>query len=203
MRTDFKSGRAPCLRRGNGGLSLIEILVTLVIVAIGLLGLAATQATLQTADVEAYQRAQALVLANDMLDRINANRYAAPCYAITDAATGSTFTGTIGTGHLGAPACALGSATAEQVAQANADLADWDRLLQGAAEARDGVEVGAMNGARGCVSFNAASAAYTVVVSWQGRSDTFAPVVACGNGLYGPETQRRAVWVTLRIADLM
>lgn len=203
MRSHSTAGRVPSPRRVSRGVSLIEILVTLVIVAIGLLGLAATQATLQTADVESYQRAQALVLANDMLDRINANRYAAPCYAITDAATGASFLGTTGAAHLGVPACALGSATAQQVAQANADLAEWDRLLQGAAETRDGADVGAMSGARGCVSFKPANATYTVVVTWQGRSATFAPVVACATGLYGAETQRRAVWITLRIADLM
>jgi type IV pilus assembly protein PilV len=185
------------------GSSLIEILVTLIIVAIGLLGLAATQAAMQTADVEAYQRAQALVLVNDMLDRINANRYAAPCYAITTAANGTTFLGAAGTGHLGTPNCAIGSATVEQVAQANTDLQEWNALLNGAAEASNGADIGAMAGARGCVSFNAATQTYTIVVSWQGRSATFAPLVACGNGLYGTEPERRAVSVTLRIADLM
>jgi type IV pilus assembly protein PilV len=193
-----------CTRRAtSGGSSLIEILVTLIIVAVGLLGLAATQAAMQTADVESYQRSQALVLINDMLDRINANRYAAQCYAVTTATAGSPYLGAPGSGHLGAPACALGSVTVEQLAQANTDLQEWNDLLNGAAEARDGSDVGAMSGARGCVSFDAATGAYTIVVSWQGRSDTFAPVVSCANGLYGAETQRRAVWLTLSIADLL
>src|SRR5688500_1652251 len=127
------------------GSSLIEILVTLIIVAIGLLGLAATQAAMQTADVESYQRAQALVLINDMLDRINANRYAAQCYAITNAGDGSGYVGSDGDSHLGVPACALGSATAEQVAQADSDLQEWNDLLRGAAESRNGADVGAMS----------------------------------------------------------
>jgi type IV pilus assembly protein PilV len=185
------------------GISLIEVLVTLIIVAIGLLGLAATQAAIQEADFDSYQRGQALVFANDMLDRINANRYAAPCYAITPAGAAGPHLGTTGSGHLGAPACVLGSATAEQVARADQDLLDWDGMLQGAAEVRDGANVGAMVGGRGCVSFDAASATYTIVVSWQGRTSTFEPVVECGSGLYGDEAQRRAVWVRLRIADLL
>jgi type IV pilus assembly protein PilV len=185
-----------------GGFSLIEILVTLIIVAIGLLGLAATQATMQQADFESYERAQALVLANDMLDRISSNRYAAPCYAFTTG--GNQYLGTErGGGHLGVPGCALGSATAEQVVRANADLAEWDQFLKGAAEIRAGANIGAMTDARGCVRFDAATATYTVIVSWQGRTQTFSPVVSCGNGLYGPETQRRSVWVTLRIATLL
>jgi type IV pilus assembly protein PilV len=190
-------------RATNRGSSLVEILVTLVIVAIGLLGLAATQAAMQTADVESYQRSQALVLIDDMLDRINANRYAAQCYAITTAGTGSPYLGAAGSGHLGAPACTLGSVTAEQLAQANSDLQEWNDLLNGTAEARDGADIGAMSGARGCVTFDTATGTYTIIVNWQGRTDTFAPVVSCANGLYGAETQRRAVWLTLSIADLM
>ena len=193
--------RAP--RTAHLGSSLIEILVTLIIVAIGLLGLAATQARMQTADAESYQRAQALVLIDDMLDRINANRYAAQCYALTTNTDGSPYLGASGSGHLGAPDCTLGSMTAEQLAQANTDLQEWNDLLNGAAESRGGADIGAMSGARGCVTFDAATGTYTVVVSWQGRNDTFAPVVSCGNGLYGAETQRRAVWLTLSIADLM
>ena len=37
----------------------------------------------QQAEVESYQRAQALVLLQDMVDRINANRKTAGCYAFT------------------------------------------------------------------------------------------------------------------------
>lgn len=195
--------RARPSREKSRGSSLIEILVTLILVAIGLLGLAATQAAMQTADVESYQRSQALVLINDMLDRMNANRYAAQCYAVTTGAAGSPYVGATGAGHLGAPACALGSVTAEQLAQANRDLQEWNDLLTGTAEARDGSDVGAMSAARGCVSFDGANGAYTIAVSWQGRSETFTPVVSCANGLYGTETQRRAVWLTLSIADLM
>jgi type IV pilus assembly protein PilV len=190
-------------RAKNRGSSLIEILVTLIIVAIGLLGLAATQAAMQTADVESYQRSQALVLIDDMLDRINANRYAAQCYAVTPATASSPFLGAAGSGHLGTPACALGSVTVEQLAQANSDLQEWNDLLNGAAEARGGSDIGAMAGARGCVTFDGVTGTYTIVVSWQGRSDTFAPTISCANGLYGAETQRRAVWLTLSIADLM
>jgi type IV pilus assembly protein PilV len=188
----------------SAGFSMIEVLITLFIIAIGLLGLAATQARLQIADVEAYQRGQALVLVNDIVDRINANRAAAACYAITPPGASSPYLGDpSGGGYLGAPGCAIGSATAEAIARANADLAEWDGLLQGSAEQRGGGAAGAMLGARGCVAFDPVTNAYTVVVAWQGLNDTFTPVVGCGNGLYGAETSRRAVWTTVRIASLM
>ncbi|TMH30961.1 MAG: type IV pilus modification protein PilV, partial [Betaproteobacteria bacterium] len=56
------------------GFTLIEVLISMLIMAIGLLGLAGMQAVAQRAEVESYQRAQALVLVQDMVDRVNANR---------------------------------------------------------------------------------------------------------------------------------
>ena len=56
------------------GASLIEVLVTLVIVAFGLLGIVGMQARLQVSEMEAYQRSQALLLLNDMANRIAINR---------------------------------------------------------------------------------------------------------------------------------
>ena len=48
------------------GVTLVEVLVTMVILAIGLLGLVGLQARLQVLQTEAYQRAQALMLLKDM-----------------------------------------------------------------------------------------------------------------------------------------
>jgi type IV pilus assembly protein PilV len=56
------------------GTTLLEVLVTLVILAIGLLGLAGLQTRLQVSEMEAYQRSQALILLNDMASRIASNR---------------------------------------------------------------------------------------------------------------------------------
>ena len=56
----------------QGGATMIEVLITIVILAFGLLGLVGLQAKVQLAEVESYQRAQAVVLLNDMADRLNA-----------------------------------------------------------------------------------------------------------------------------------
>lgn len=185
------------------GFSMLEVLVTIVILSVGLLGLAMAQGRMQRADFEAYQRAQALVLLSDIMDRINANRAAAGCYAFTNAASGTPYAGAAGSGGMPTPACTLGSATAEAIARANADLVEWDALLKGAAVASGGSEVGAMLGARGCISFDAATSTYTLAVAWQGMHETFTPTVNCGNGLYGAETLRRTVRATLRVASLL
>lgn len=188
------------MRRSDGGFGLIEALVTLIVLLLGLLGLVTLMLASQRAESESYQRAQALILLQDMVERINANRSAASCYAITtDTANGVPYLGT-GAGTL--PACSLG--TVQAYTLANNDLATWNNLLAGAAEASGTSNVGAMTGARGCISFNAVSSTYLVSVAWQGKNKTAAPVAGlpCGKGLYGDETRRRVVSATLQIANL-
>ena len=63
------------------GVSLLEALITIVILAFGILGLAGLQSKLQTVEVESYARSQALVLLDDMAARLSANRGAAAMYA--------------------------------------------------------------------------------------------------------------------------
>ena len=65
------------------GFILLEVLVAIIILAFGLLGLAGLQERMQAAEMESYQRSQALVLLEDMGARINANRVAAATYDTT------------------------------------------------------------------------------------------------------------------------
>lgn len=180
---------------------MIEVLVTLLILLIGLLGLAGLQMQAQRSEMESYQRVQALVLLQDMVGRLNANRKVASCYAAvtTDTTNGTPF---LGTDSAVVPACAAG--TVEQNAMAVQDMQDWQNLLLGAAETAAGNNVGAMIGARGCVSYDATADLYMVTVAWQGLGATFAPVGQnCGKTLYGSEAQRRVVSLTVRIANLL
>lgn len=183
-------------RRLQQGSSLIEVLVTLVILMLGLLGLVGLMLQSQRSQVESYQRVQALVVLQDMVNRINANRKVAACYAFTTAVNGSPY---LGSGSALAPACALG--TAEQNARAVQDMTEWNSLLLGSSEKSGASDVGAMLGARGCVSLVAG--VYQVSVAWQGNGKTAAPTgVNCATDLYGDETQRRAISAPVQIADL-
>ncbi|MBK5204370.1 MAG: type IV pilus modification protein PilV [Polaromonas sp.] len=185
-------------RQIQQGSSLIEVLVTLVILMLGLLGLVGLMLQSQRSQMESYQRVQALVVLQDMVNRINANRKVADCYAVTTAADGSPF---LGTGSALTPACALG--TAEQQARAVQDMTEWNNLLLGSTEqASGGNNVGGMLGGRGCVSV-VAPGIYQVSVVWQGNGKTAAPAgVSCAADLYGDDAQRRAVTVPLQIANL-
>jgi type IV pilus assembly protein PilV len=186
------------------GFGMIEVLVTLVILLLGLLGLAGIMIQSQRAELESYQRVQALVLLNDMAGRINANRKAAPCYAITNAVSGTPY---MGNGTVTTPTCTTAMAsgsTAAQQSRAVTDLTDWSALLQGAAETNGTDKIGAMIGARGCISYDATSLTYVISIAWQGSGTTAVPSAGlnCGINLYGDEAQRRVVSLTLKIATL-
>jgi type IV pilus assembly protein PilV len=201
--------------RKQAGFSLIEILVTLLILSVGLLGLVGMQVMAHQAELESYQRAQAMVLMSDIVDRINTNRKGATCYAITDAA-GTPYLGTAGSDKydVGGYSCPSLATNAFAVDRAEFDLQVIDQMVLGAGEQNaDGLSIGAMLGARACIGFDSDSQGYTVAIAWQGMSQTFSPqgwptasspAVArmCAADLYGDDTQRRVIWTTVAIASL-
>ena len=123
--------------RRQAGSSLIEVLISMVILSIGLLSLVVLHGRLHQLQMESYQRSQALVLVKDMADRINANRKNVASY-ITTAPRGTGFNGYAGL------ACA-------SLTGSGPDLCEWHNALLGAAEKQGGANIGAMIGARGCI----------------------------------------------------
>ena len=199
------------LRKRAGGFTLIEILVSLTLIAIGLLGLAQLMVKGQRASFEAYQRQQAITLANDMIEKIRSNRaraadYAAAAPVATPLGEGDRFND-LTTGAI--TNCAALAATCTPDVLAAYDLAYWDGLLQGRAEffVNSTVFAGSATNARGCVELVVAAVApstlatYRVTVAWQGREATVAPITStCGNGLYGTnEARRRVVSLDVRV----
>ncbi len=61
-------------RSSERGATLIEVLVALLVLSVGLLGLAGLQMTSLQSNQSAYYRSQATVLAYDITDRMRANR---------------------------------------------------------------------------------------------------------------------------------
>lgn len=186
--------------KSERGILLIEVLVSMLIASVALLGTVTLMARSTRNEMESYQRVQALTLVQDMAARINANRQVASCYS--NGATGLT----TGTGSAAPPTCATGTPTptALQAATANADLAAWRNALLGASEMSGGNKVGAMIGAIGCVErIDATNNIYRVTVAWQGLMPTTAPSLACGQNKFGSDDRlRRAVSVQVRIANL-
>ena len=194
--------RVPAGTRHATGFSMLEVLISIFIVLLGVLGLAGLIVRSNQSEFESYQRVQALMLVQDLVDRMNANRKVATCYS--NGTTGIT----LGTGASTPATCTAGDA--QQNARADADLAAWNNLLKGSAESDSGNNVGAMIGARGCITYDASTeiggiagtGVYTISVAWQGLAVTAAPANTCGQNQYGDEKQRRVVTATVRIAEL-
>jgi len=172
------------------GVSMLESLITIVILAFGILGLAGLEAKLQTVEVESYARSQALVLLDDMAARLSAHRGVAATYVDSEP---------VGTGDTQPADC---SDTALGVER---DKCEWSNALKGNTELSGGSAIGGMIGARGCIEQVAGAdpPSYRVTVTWQGLSPTVAPGVGCGQSLYGPnDALRRAVVKVVSIAAL-
>ena len=170
------------------GTTLFEVLVTIVILAFGLLGLAGFQTKVQLGELESYQRAQALLVLSDMTERLNANRAQAASYV------SATVNGTSDAQPASCTALALGAAR---------DVCEWSNALKGNSETKSGSSVGTMQGGRGCITeIQTANPAtgictpgiYRVTVAWQGAHRTAAPALTCGQGSYGSDdAYRRAI----------
>src|SRR5205823_1563863 len=113
----------------ESGFLMLEVMIAVVILALGLLGLAGLQARAHQAETESYQRVQALALLRDMADRINANRANAVSYITPTSAP-------LGTGAT--KDCSNPTTTAD------VDLCAWSQALLGAGETLSGANVGAM-----------------------------------------------------------
>jgi type IV pilus assembly protein PilV len=184
---------APALRRRQRGVSMIEVLVTIVILAVGLLGLAGLQSRLQMSEMEGYQRAQAMILLEDMAHRFAANRNSAADYVTAN------------------PLGAAMLCPADVANTVKRDVREWCLALQGAGEKVGAADVGAMIGGRGCIEA-LPNSEYLITVAWQGMGPVSAPPasVACGKDLYNSteasgcisDRCRRVVTTVVKIAPL-
>ena len=176
----------------SAGFTLIEVLITFLVLAIGLLGLAGLQVNTLGNQFETYQRAQAVLLAEDMANRIRVDAIAARAgdYADSDQY-----------GLLAEADCTVIAASAARY------LCEWNKSLAGASVEASGQKLGSIIGARGCIANLAGStdgeAVIRVTIAWQGSTPTIAPASGCGVDQYGDDDRfRRTVSVDVVLANL-
>lgn len=211
---------APIAARERG-FTLVEILVTILILMVGLLGVMGLQARASNVEFESYQRGQALSLARDMAARVAGSRGIVSGFlnAALSSTDGSVYVGAGGGASTfvdGSGNCVPGAGVA--LAEAKYEACLWGQALQGAAVKEGLNNVGAMVGARGCLlrvepANNNALADIYVVIVWQAlkagteplgmvageeasAASQCASAVAFGTGL------RRGVSVRLMVPNL-
>ena len=184
------NARSLCQVKREHGVSLLEALITIFVLAFGILGLANLHAKMQTVEVESYARSQALVLLDDMAARLSANRGVAATYVTANPTASPT---------------GVGDATNRLFRRRSGRCATpaMDNALKGSG--LGSATVSTMIGGRGCIELLAGASppSYQVIVTWQGLSPTVAPSgVDCAQSFYSDDRFRRAVVKVVSIASL-
>lgn len=140
----------------NQGFGLIEILITVFVVAVGLLAAASLQLNTKRANYDSVQRTTASALAQDIIERMRANPEQRDAYLVD------------GTSGISAPSpnCLQASCTPAQMAVF--DLWQWSQALSGASEQQGAEATGGLVSPHGCISAGANCGSYTVAIAWRG-----------------------------------
>jgi type IV pilus assembly protein PilV len=128
------------------GVTLIEVLVSVLVLSVGLLGIAGLNVFGLNYSSSAYQRSQATQLAYDIIDRMRANRAEAE-------KAGSGYVTAMGGTYTASTSCETGVCTPVQMAAY--DKANWRVELANTLPSGDG-----------SVAIDTASKLVTVTVQW-------------------------------------
>lgn len=177
--------------RQQGGFSLLELLIALIVFSVGLLAMVGLQTVSKQANFEAIQRTTAAQVAAGLLEDIRTNGDAIDIYAAA---------GEMGDGSRGnepAPNC-RGASPCNAAQKAAHDLWFWEQAIDGTLEDRGGVAAGGLVMPTMCVTGPAGGGAgmYEVVIVWRGGAELVNSAnTACGTltGNYGAENEFRRV----------
>ncbi len=141
-----------------GGFTLIEVLITVVVAAIGLLAVAGLQVMSKKFNYDALQRTTAATLAQSVVESMRGNPSNLDAYLTSDVASISSRADCMG---------ATARCTPPEIAVF--DLVKWNQSLQGASAQSDGINAGGLVNPTGCISADGSVAGlYVVAVAWQG-----------------------------------
>lgn len=156
----------------SSGFSLLEVLIAMVVLSIGLLGIAGLQATSKRTSYEALQRTTAVMLTRDIIERMRTNPDQIANYNGTVTETAITHND-----------CSAATCTPVQLAAY--DLFEWQQAILGASELSDtGVNTGGLVSPVGCITVATActSCSVTVAIAWRGMTKLSDPSIdTCGN----------------------
>jgi type IV pilus assembly protein PilV len=178
------------------GVTLIEVLVALVIVALGVLALTALQVISKRNTLDAAQHSDAAFLANSLLERMRGNASTEGLNSYLRTASAGLGGGVVSNG----PACTAASPCSAPL-MARHDLMVWEALLDGTHErlgaGGTAIFTGGLDDGRACLQGPAGggSGLYTLTLVWRGGvSLPDAPDAPdCGRslGLYGDNNELR------------
>ena len=173
LNTATRRPRIHALHRCNSGFTLIEVLVTIVVVSVGLLGLAGLQIDSLRANMNSETRSKATLLANDIVERMRANLSGVNANAYSNI--------TVNPAQCVAPARLCGNTSTGTAVNCTApEMAAFDTWVWGCGTAAAGVQKSGVtnqlpNGTASVTCNDAPclpGSAHTVTVSWSELSPT-------------------------------
>lgn len=187
------SALAQITRRSQGGVSLLEVLVSILVFSVGALGVAGLGVFSKRAAFDSVQRGTAAEIAYGLLEEIRGNK----------TAIGSYLGATLGRGTRGTEptACNVPAAVCTAAEFASHSLWKWEQMLDTGMETIGGAGTGGLLEPTACITGPAGGVAgdYIVTVVWLGSATLTDPALNdCGaaTGLYGTgNNQRRMVVV--------
>ncbi len=183
------------------GVGLIEVLIAVLVLAVGLLGMVSMQVTAKRNSYEATQRSIATALARDIIERIRIN---SPELTTYDGQT-------LGGGTITTVPASCNTSACSTSALASRDLYEWEQSLDGAAEkitlGGTTSNAGGLIDPTACIDTNAGgtSGSVAVAIAWKGVAELTNPTEStCGetSGLYGSiNEQRRLLVITTYVSN--
>lgn len=185
----------------NRGFTMVEVMVSVLIFSIGLIGVARLQVVAKQSNYDAVQRVTATSVAQDLIARMRANSSALSTYVENDGALQVNYNDA-----TSEPTCNAGTCSDEQLAAH--DLWDIEQDMIGMTE-QDASDnpVGGLTLPTLCISAVDAdgnvlddgdSGIYTVAIAWRGKAALTNPTRStCGDdtGLYGTDNEYRRLLV--------
>ena len=154
------------------GFSLIEVMVSLVILVIGLIGIFNLHIVAKKGSFESFQQTQAAYYVNDIVNRMRMNRSEMTNYA-------GTYTGATSAPGKACDVAIGGNSICSNLETRLWDLYQWEKSFQGENEQSSGTKVGGLDGAIACIGINGNNV--TIVMTWRG-------IRASSDGLSGGST---------------
>lgn len=169
------------------GVGMIEVLVAVLLLAVGILGLAGMQLTAKRAGNEAHHRTTAIMLSQSLLEKIRNNPHSLSRYVFTWISGAEL--------PVAASDCAAARCTTTQMAAY--DINQWVRELRGDAETQtidnSTVNTGGLPDPAVCVQYIVPTFV-SVTISWRGHKSMMASSSMTGHcsalantGLYGTD----------------
>jgi len=180
------------------GFTLVEVLVSIIIFSVGLIGIAKLQVVSKQSSYDAVQRVTATSLAQDLLERMRANNQQLLTYVTVNGVN------TVGRGSIvnePTPVCnAANTCTAGELA--SHDLWEFEQALDGVTEQNaDGDSLGGLSIPTACITgpTTGDSGVYTIAIAWRGKTGLSNPTTStCGattDYLYGTNHEYRRLLV--------